>query len=202
MWRRAWKTPYSLRSTFEYPSNPLRSSFETSGGQYRINRLSTRWHHAFRWFAGSFACRRRLRRPRHAGQAFQPAGERGFPPPRRYPGDRNWAGTGTPENLPYIAACRLTLPAGQLRLYSLQGSQPVAEPVSARRLRVLRGSAADPLNLLQVMLAKGTPSVFPPASASRTAREYMLLRKASSDGADAVGFRLSTINSPHHQLFL
>jgi hypothetical protein len=26
---------------------------------------------------------------------------------------------------------------------------------------VLRGSAADPLNLLQVMLAKGTPQVFP-----------------------------------------
>ena len=78
---------------------------------------------------------------------------------------------------------------------SLQGSRPVAEPVSARRLRVLRGSAADPLNLLQVMLAKGTPLVFPPASLSRSARNYMLLRKASSDQSDASGsvYQLSTL---------
>ena len=40
-----------------------------------------------------------------------------------------------------------------------QGSQPVAEPVSARRLRVPRGSEADPLNLIQVMLAKGSVSI-------------------------------------------
>src|SRR5512140_1182933 len=38
----------------------------------------------------------------------------------------------------------------------LQGSQPVVPGCGTRRLRVSRGSAADPLNLLQVMLAKGT----------------------------------------------
>jgi hypothetical protein len=37
---------------------------------------------------------------------------------------------------------------------------------------VLRGSAADPLNLLQVMLAKGTPQVFPPALIGRNYYEY------------------------------
>jgi hypothetical protein len=31
----------------------------------------------------------------------------------------------------------------------------VGEPFQLNRLRVLRGSAGDPLNLLQVMLAKG-----------------------------------------------
>ena len=43
---------------------------------------------------------------------------------------------------------------------------------------MLRGSAADPLNLLQVMLAKGMPLVFPPASVGRNACEYMLSDKA------------------------
>ena len=39
------------------------------------------------------------------GQAFQPAGGRGFPAPRRCPGDWKVAGTGRLESLPYAAFC-------------------------------------------------------------------------------------------------
>jgi len=46
----------------------------------------------------------------------------------------------------------LTGCAPTFTVWELQGSQPAR---FARRLRVLRGSAADPLNLIQVMLAKG-----------------------------------------------
>jgi hypothetical protein len=65
---------------------------------------------------------------------------------------------------------------------------------------VLRGSAADPLNLLQVMLAKGTPQVFPPAFLGRNAQYYMLLNNADFDVAGSAEAALSTINSPNHQL--
>ena len=81
----------------------------------------------------------------------------------------------------------------------LQGSRPVAERVSARRLRVLRGSAADPLNLLQVMLAKGTRLVFPPAASCGNATNYMLLLPTIFDQAALVAFGLPTINFPNHQ---
>src|SRR5208283_3638776 len=50
----------------------------------------------------------------------------------------------------------LTSTSVETNVSSSQGSRPVAGPSPARRLRVLCGSAADPLNLLQVMLAKGT----------------------------------------------
>ena len=65
---------------------------------------------------------------------------------------------------------------------------------------MLRGSAADPLNLLQVMLAKGTVQFIPPAFLDRNAREYMLLPKVTPDQADPTGSGLSTINSPNHKL--
>ena len=56
---------------------------------------------------------------------------------------------------------RLTRGAWGSSVRLLQGSQPVVSNGEARRLRVLRGSAADPLNLIQVMLAKGSTFTIP-----------------------------------------
>ena len=41
---------------------------------------------------------------KEVGQAFQPAGERGFPAPRKSAGDWKVAGTGRLESLPYTTA--------------------------------------------------------------------------------------------------
>lgn len=67
-------------------------------------------------------------------------------------------------NDPEAARRSLTPPRLSFRIISLPGSQPVVPLGGTRRLRVLHGSAADPSNLLQVMLAKGTLRVFPTGS--------------------------------------
>src|ERR1035441_1581090 len=99
-------------------------------------------------------------------------------PAARFPGvakhHESWANlpgpnySGNPESR---LSTRLTPRLAQSRVNLLQGSQPVVPLCGTRRLRVLRGSAADPLNLLQVMLAKGIPRVFPPACSRRNASE-------------------------------
>jgi hypothetical protein len=56
---------------------------------------------------------------------------------------------------------RLTRGAWGSSVRLLQGSQPAVSDGERRRLRVLRGSAADPSNLIQVMLAKGSSFIIP-----------------------------------------
>jgi len=58
---------------------------------------------------------------------------------------------------------RLTGWRGGLMVSQVTGEPTCRRAIAARRLRVPRGGAADPLNLIQVMLAKGTqPPAAPP----------------------------------------
>ena len=60
-----------------------------------------------------------------------------------------------------LADAFLTCPAVHLKFpFILRGADRSRSP--GRRLRVLRGSAEDPLNLLQVMLAKGATGALAP----------------------------------------
>src|SRR6266496_1928251 len=73
-------------------------------------------------------------------------------------------GGGTPElTAPtfFIAPAALTADCVRFNLSASSG-EPTGPAIPGRRLRVLRGSAGDPLNLLQVMLAKGATEVAAP----------------------------------------
>jgi hypothetical protein len=76
-------------------------------------------------------------------------------------------------------AASLTATAAKFRLLLIPGEPTRA--TLAQRLRVLRGSAADPLNLIQVMLAKGL--AFPFTSRVRNGEEQHEYDEPST-GAD------------------